>query len=495
MRLLVVLGLLAQACSAFVLLSRAAGAGESYSAPKRALGGLGGGLLKTGPWAAGALALAARASAATAGGGGGGGDGGETNEVIETINGVRQKRLGGGEIVVSEIGLGTQRWVSEDLNAPSEVECFALMDEAVLNSGVSLIDTASQYPIPSSPKRPEGLCEEVIGRWMKSRNARDKCKIATKIVGSSHVNRKTIVADCDSSLKRLQTDHLDIYLLHWPARYSPACNWGQSLAYHKDAEEFYEGNASFEEIVSSMGALIKAGKIRGYGFCNDNCFGLTAAHYTAKMLGVDPPCVMQGDYSLIDRKFEENGLAEASSSVNLNAGWMAYNVLAGGQLTGKYLTQDASGSGSGPGSVASFLKDKIFSKRNGEWTDPSMATSFRGRFDERGWGRTLYRYRSGPALEATKSYAQLAKRFGLSLTEMAIRWTLQQPQVTTSLLGVSNMKQLKENLSYAANKEPLPEELMVLIDRVHMVNRNPIYASTGPYADNPYTGLIGERIP
>ena len=299
MRLLVVCSvvLLAQACSAFVLHSHAAGAGESYSAaPKRALGGLGGGLLKTGPWAAGALALAARASAATAGGGGasaataggggGGGGGGETNEVMETINHIRQKRLGGGEIVVSEIGLGTQRWVSEDLNAPSEEECFALMDEAVLNSGVSLIDTASQYPIPSSPKRPEGHGEEVIGRWMKSRNARDKCKIATKIVGSSHVNRKTIVADCDSSLKRLQTDHLDIYLLHWPARYSPASNWGMSLKYHKDAEEYYEGNASFEEIVSSMGALIKAGKIRGYGFCNDNCFGLTAAHYTAKMLGV-----------------------------------------------------------------------------------------------------------------------------------------------------------------------------------------------------------------
>lgn len=452
--------------------------GESFSMPNRP------GVLKldnnrivkatTAACAPSLMRLSARAS--TAGGG-------ETNEVVATVNGIDHKRLGSGSIVVSEIGLGTQRWVSEDLNAPDEATCFELMDEAVLNSGVTLIDTASQYPIPSSSRKPEGLGEETIGKWMKMRNSRDKCVIATKIVGSSHVNKRTIITDCDSSLRRLQTDYIDVYLLHWPARYSPQANWGQSLLYHKDAEKYYSNNAGFEEIVASMGALIKSGKIRGYGFCNDNCFGLTAAHYTAKALGVDPPVCLQGDYSLLDRKIEENGVSEASSSIHCNTGFMGYNLLAGGALTGKYLPEEGG------------LLDRLFAKRNGAWVDPEMAKSFRGRFDERGWGRTLYRYQSGPAQEATQAYSALAKQFGISLAEMSLRWARSQTAVTTSLVGQTSMKQLKDDLSFFANKQPLPAELMMAIDRVHMRNRNPIFASTGPYGQYGDEGLIGERIP
>jgi len=413
---------------------------------------------------------------------------GETNEIVATVNGIRHKRLGGGKIVVSELGLGTQRWVSEDLNSPNEKECFDMMNSAILNSGVTLIDTASQYPIPSSSRNPEGRTEEVIGSWIKANKARDKVQISTKIVGSSHVSKRNILADCDASLKRLQTDYIDIYLLHWPARYSPQSNWGQSLMYHKDAEKYYAGHASFEEIVSAMGQLIKAGKIRGYGFCNDNCFGLTAAHYVAKALGVDPPVCLQGDYSLLDRKSEENGVSEASSSIHTNAGFMAYNVLAGGQLTGKYLSQGQGGN----------VFSKLFSKRNGQWTDPAMANSFRGRFDESGWGRTLYRYRSGPAVEATKAYSKLAKDYGIpgGLTELALRWTKQQQFVTTTLLGTSNLPQLEENLGYwTKTPDSLPRDLIFEIDRVHMMNRNPIFSSTGPYSEYGDAGLIGERIP
>jgi aryl-alcohol dehydrogenase-like predicted oxidoreductase len=103
---------------------------------------------------------------------------------------------------------------------------------------------------------------------------------------------------------------------------------------------YYEGHASFEEIVSSMGELIKQGKIRGYGFCNDNTFGLTASAYVAKSMGLPPPVAMQNDFSLINRRVEENGQAEASSPIHLNTGFMAYNALAGGVLTGKYLNGD-----------------------------------------------------------------------------------------------------------------------------------------------------------
>lgn len=263
-----------------------------------------------------------------------------SNDVVGIVDGIKQKQLGGdGGIVVSELGLGTQRWVSDDYNAPDEQRCHDFLDEAVLNSGVNLIDTAEQYPIPSSRSRPEGLVETVIGNWIKKGiGRRSKLVISTKITGSSNVNRKNIFKDCEGSLSRLKTDYIDLYLLHWPARYSPQSNWGQSLMYHHDAEKFYNGHASFEEIVTSMAELIKQGKIRGYGFCNDNAFGLTSCAMIAKHMNLPAPVVMQNDFSLINRRIEENGLAEASSPIHLNTGFMAYNALAGGVLTGKYFS-------------------------------------------------------------------------------------------------------------------------------------------------------------
>ena len=145
-----------------------------------------------------------------------------TNDVVKIVNGIKHKRLGGeGEIVVSEVGLGTQRWVSEDFNAPDESLCHSFLDKAT-SSGINLVDTAEQYPIPSSSSKPEGLTETIIGNWVaKSKGNREKLVIASKITGSRNVCRANIFKDCENSLKRLQTDYLDVYLLHWPARYSP----------------------------------------------------------------------------------------------------------------------------------------------------------------------------------------------------------------------------------------------------------------------------------
>jgi len=148
--------------------------------------------------------------------------GGTTNENVKMVDSIKQKRMGGNDIIVSEIGLGTQRWCSEDFNAPSEQLCHDFMDRAILGSGINLIDTAEQYPIPSSNKTPEGTVEKVIGRWLaKGKDRRSKVVIATKITGGRNVNRQNIFKDCEESLKRLQTDYIDLYLLHWPARYSP----------------------------------------------------------------------------------------------------------------------------------------------------------------------------------------------------------------------------------------------------------------------------------
>ena len=156
----------------------------------------------------------------------------KTNEVVSQRNGILQKRLGHTDLVVSEIGVGTQRWVSGDFNGPDEKLCFKLMDKAILNDGINLLDTAEQYPIPSDKVHPEGLGEEIIGRWISSsKGRRDKVVIATKITGGTRISKAGIADACEGSLRRLKSDYIDLFQFHWPARYTPQSNWGQSLEY------------------------------------------------------------------------------------------------------------------------------------------------------------------------------------------------------------------------------------------------------------------------
>lgn len=185
-----------------------------------------------------------------------------TNEVVSVVEGISQKRLGSSGIIVSEVGLGTQRWGSTDFNAPDEAKCHAFMDRAILEGGVNLIDTAEQYPIPSGAFSPEGYTEEIIGSWLKQDpGRRRKVVIASKITGADNVNEANIMADCEASLKRLGTDYLDLYMLHWPARYTPQSNWGQSLEFNRGVQELLGPSASFAEVAKAMGKLQQQGKI------------------------------------------------------------------------------------------------------------------------------------------------------------------------------------------------------------------------------------------
>jgi aryl-alcohol dehydrogenase-like predicted oxidoreductase len=226
------------------------------------------------------------------------GGGGPTGEVVKIVKGMKHKRLGNSDIFVSEMGLGTQRWVSTDFNAPDKELCYEFMDEAILKRGVNLIDTAEQYPIPAGGRASEGDTERVIGTWMKDRKVpRSDVVIASKITGGSNITPRNIRKDCDESLKRLQTDYIDVYLCHWPQRYSPQSNWGQSLSYSLPYDASYRKQlgtpTSFEDMCLSMEELIQAGKIRGWGLCNDNAYGLTACTRTAKALGTTPPCTVR----------------------------------------------------------------------------------------------------------------------------------------------------------------------------------------------------------
>jgi aryl-alcohol dehydrogenase-like predicted oxidoreductase len=410
---------------------------------------------------------------------------GPTNQVVKSVKGMNYRRLGGSDIAVSELGLGTQRWVSTDFNAPDEAACFAFMDKAILQNGVNLIDTAEQYPIPSDGgSAAEGDTERCIGKWMKERKVqRSDVVIATKITGGRNVTPKNIKADCEGSLKRLGTDYIDVYQLHWPQRYSPQSNWGQSLAYNidNDANPYWRamgGPTSFEELCIAMEGLIQEGKIRGWGLCNDNAYGLTACTRTARALGTTPPCSIQGDFSLIDRKGEENGVAEAASPYNENVGFMSYNALAGGMLTGKYMGIPAA-----MDDLAN--RDRAFASLQNP----------RGRMDTRGWGGTLYRYRTEAAQEAIKDYKRIAEKNKMPLAELALRWNRQRSLVTTTLVGHTSMEQLDASLKYFTMKEPLSDDIMWEIDMVHMRNRLPIFSSNRVGRDWNGAGEIGETIP
>lgn len=409
---------------------------------------------------------------------------GPTNQVIRTVNGMKHRRLGGSDIVVSELGLGTQRWVSTDFNAPDEALCFDFMDRAILKGGVNLLDTAEQYPIPSGEGRSsEGDTEKCIGKWMRERKvARSDVVIATKITGGRNVTPRNIQADCEGSLKRLGTDYIDVYQLHWPQRYSPQSNWGQSMAYNleNDSNPYWRGMGgptSFEDLCLAMENLIQEGKIRGWGLCNDNAYGLTACTRTAKALGTTLPCSIQGDFSLLDRKSEENGVAEAASPYNENVGFMSYNVLAGGVLTGKYME------------VPAALDDSDRERAIQSLRSP------RGRMDTRGWGGTLYRYRTDAVQQALKQYKRIADQNKMPLAELAQRWNRQRSLVTTTLVGHTHMGQLDASLKYFTESEPLSDEIMWEIDRVHMQNRLPIFSSNRIGKDWYGEGEIGETIP
>jgi aryl-alcohol dehydrogenase-like predicted oxidoreductase len=190
----------------------------------------------------------------------------------------------------------------------------------------------------------------------------------------------------------------------------------------------------------------------------------------------DDALSISGDYSILDRKSDENGVAEAASSINENVGFMAYNVLAGGFLTDKYV--DAPVPYDNPSLMSSLGQRK----------------ESRGRHDFDGWGRTLYRYRSDPAKESIKYYREIAKDNKMSLLELSLRWTRERSLVTSSLLGISNMKQFDEDMSFY-QKDALSDDVMWQIDRIHMRHRNPIFSSTRVGRDWNGEGEIGEVIP
>ena len=334
------------------------------------------------------------------------------------------------DIKVSKICLGTMTWGNQN----TEADGFAQMDCAV-EKGVNFFDTAELYPVPAT-KETQGRTSKIIGNWLKIKQNRDKIVLASKIAGpgdyTAHIRTTGFKGDAirqaiDLELKRLQTDYIDLYQLHWPERQT---NTFGVRDYKPSAKDPWIDN--FNEVLHELNALVKAGKIRAYGLSNEKSWGSMRYLEEVRKDKLPKISTIQNAYSLLNRVFEGD-LAEISLRENM--GLLAYSPLAFGVLSGKYIE----------GTAAKNARLNLF---------PRFA-----------------RYSSEQATEATKAYLKLAKELGLSLTTLALAFVSERPFVTSNIIGATTLEQLKENIDSIHTK--LDEDTVKEINTIHSKIPNP----------------------
>lgn len=315
------------------------------------------------------------------------------------------RKLGRTGIDVSLICLGTMTWGRQN----TEKDGHAQMDYA-LSRGVNFFDTAEMYAVPPNAGT-YGRTEEIIGTWFASRKNRDKVVLASKIAGpglnwirgGAGIDRANILAAIESSLKRLKTDYIDLYQLHWPNRgsYHFRDNWGYDPQFNpKEIED------NFLDVLQTLGELAKAGKIRHAGLSNETAWGTMKYLRLAEGTALPRMASIQNEYSLLHRLFEPE-LQEVAMAENI--GLLAWSPLATGMISGKYLD------GARP--------------RGARWnllTDISRDTK--------------------QANEAVRAYMNIAKKHGLDVCQMALAFVNTRPFVTSNIIGATTMEQLKSNI-------------------------------------------------
>ena len=344
---------------------------------------------------------------------------------------MENRPLGKTGMNVSVVCLGTMTYGEQN----TEAEAHQQLDYAVAN-GVNFIDTAEIYAVPPRAET-YGLTEQHIGTWLKKRGGRDRIILATKIAGPSDMawarggkptrhTRAQIHAAVDESLRRLQTDFVDLYQLHWPDRNA---NYFGAREYRHNPDEQM---TPLRESVEALAELVQAGKIRAYGLSNETPWGVCECLRLSDA-GLPRPASVQNPYNLLNRGYEI-GLAEMSAREE--CGLLAYSPLGFGVLSGKYL------GGKKPKGARLTL-----------------------------WGDRFSRYGRPEAERATEAYVALAKKRGLNPAQMALAFTIGRPFLTSSIIGATTMEQLRDNI--AAAEIQLDAETMEEIDATHNRHPNP----------------------
>ena len=315
------------------------------------------------------------------------------------------KKLGNTDLDVSTICLGTMTWGEQN----SEREGFEQMDFA-LSQGVNFWDTAEIYSVPPREKT-FGSTEEIIGNWFKKTKKRNDVILASKVCGpmreyvrggGNQFGKKNITEALEGSLKRLKTDYIDLYQLHWPERNT---NFFGKLGYEHDDDESW---TKFEDILENLQKFIKQGKIRHIGLSNETPWGLFKFLEISKNKNLPRVLSIQNPYNLLNRTYEV-GLAEMS--VRENAGLLAYSPLACGYLTGKYRNNQ-------------MPKNSRIERDGDFWT----------------------RYKKPNSNKAIDAYYGIAKKYKLNLAQMSLKFLEIQPFVTSVIIGATTMEQLKTNV-------------------------------------------------
>jgi aryl-alcohol dehydrogenase-like predicted oxidoreductase len=334
------------------------------------------------------------------------------------------------EIKVSKICLGTMTFGQQN----TESEAHQQLNYAV-DKGVNFIDTAEMYSVPGRQET-QGSTEKYIGTWLQHQK-RENLVVATKITGPSSglsyirdimgFSNEAIDDALEKSLKRLQTDYIDVYQLHWPERNS---NFFGNRNYKHNFDEKWKDN--FKEIIEKLDSLVREGKIRHYGVSNETPWGLTR-HLTESTNNKLTRCkTIQNPYSLLNRTYEI-GLAEIS--MREKVGLLAYSPMAFGMLSGKYLG----------GKMPEGSRLKLFP--------------------------VFSRYNSDQSKFLTQKYTDLATELNISVAELSLAFVNQQPFVTSTIIGATNLEQLSENIE--SIHVELSKEILEKIDLIQDLQPNP----------------------
>jgi len=334
------------------------------------------------------------------------------------------------DIKVSKLCLGTMTWGNQN----TQDEAFAQMDLATKN-GINFFDCAELYPVPATAET-YGETERIIGNWFKKTGNRDNVVLATKIAGSgdytAHIRTNGFSPEAlhdavDQSLKRLKTDYIDLYQLHWPERQT---NTFGIRDYKYTEDDKWQDN--FNEVLQTFDQIIKSGKIRHIGISNEKAWGTMRFLEESKTNSLPRMITIQNAYSLLNRVFEGD---MAEISIRENIGLLAYSPMAFGVLSGKYIQ----------GTASENSRLKLFPR--------------------------FSRYSSDQSTKATKAYLKLAEESKMSLAQMSLAFVTQQPFITSNIIGATTLKQLKENIE--SIHVALNQDVIDSINSIHADLPNP----------------------